>query len=363
MTARLAALLIFLLAGAAGAFTLPWQHPPPQNAAPPRPVASVILRDEPAPGHSVPGIIAARREVVLGFQTLGRIIARDVDIGSVVRQGDLLAALDPGDLQGDVRAASAAADAAEVELRTVQAAAERTRALARRNVSTTAQLEQAERALAAAEAAAQRARSELIRARDAARFAELRAPFDGVISAVFSNPGAVISAGEPVLTLSAQDGIEAVIDLPDNLAARLNLNAPYEVWSEMEPDLLLPAKVSQIDPVADPVTRTRQVHLALQDDSRFRLGALIRARPARPDIARLTLPRTAILQQGGSAHVWVVERRDGGASVTLRPVVTAASPVNGLVAITSGLQPGQEVVIRGVHSLNEGQAVGRSVTP
>ena len=75
-------------------------------------------------------------------------------------------------LQGDVRAARAAVEAAQVELLTAQATAERTRALARRNVASTAQLEQAERALTTTQAALQQAQSELIRARDAEGAAE-----------------------------------------------------------------------------------------------------------------------------------------------------------------------------------------------
>ncbi|WP_347267353.1 efflux RND transporter periplasmic adaptor subunit [Paracoccus sp. (in: a-proteobacteria)] len=326
-------------------------------------MASLILADDAAPGHSVPGIIAARREVVLGFQTLGRIAARDVDVGAVVRQGELLAALDPEDLQGDVRAAQAAADAAEVELRTVRAATGRTQALAQRNVASTAQLEQAERELAAAEATSQQARSQLIRARDAAGFARMTAPFDGVISAVFANAGAIVSAGEPVLTLSAQDGTEAVIDLPDAVAAAVELDDPYEIWSEMEPELLLPARVARIYPVADAATRTRRIHLALADGSPFRLGALIRARPARPAVARLMLPQSAILGGEGGARVWLIRREGGRATASLRAVTTLGPAVNGLIAITAGLQPGDEVAIRGIHSLAEGQEVGRSVTP
>ncbi|WP_258869748.1 efflux RND transporter periplasmic adaptor subunit, partial [Paracoccus thiocyanatus] len=168
------------------------------------------------------------------------------------------------------------------------------RALAGRNVASTAQLEQAERALAAAQAAAQQAQSELVRARDAAGFAEMRAPFDGVVSATFANAGAVVSAGEPVLRLSTQDGIEAVIDLPDTVLSHVRQGDPYEVWTENEPGRILPATVSQIEPVADAATRTRRIHLALEPDADLRLGALVRARPAGAAAARLVLPQAAV---------------------------------------------------------------------
>ncbi|WP_323033897.1 efflux RND transporter periplasmic adaptor subunit [Paracoccus sp. (in: a-proteobacteria)] len=358
-----ALLILFALAGGATGFSLPWQKAESQAAPPPRPVVSILVTDTEAASHSIPGVIAARIEVALGFQTLGRVTARNVDIGDVVQEGQVLAALNPDDLQGDVRAAQAAVEAAQVELSTAQATAERTRALTQRNVASTAQLEQAERAYATAQAAVQQAQSELIRARDAEGFAEMRAPFDGVISAVFVNAGAVVSAGEPVLQLSTRDRIEAVIDLPDMMRARINQGDPYEVWTENEPGRVLTASVSQIEPVADAATRTRRVHLALGQDADFRLGALVRARPAGATAARLVLPLAAILDRDGSEYVWVVTREGGQGIITLRPVQTLGPPIGGRVTVTSGLSPGEEVVIRGIQSLSEGQSVGQSVTP
>ncbi|ABL70741.1 efflux RND transporter periplasmic adaptor subunit [Paracoccus denitrificans] len=358
-----AVLILVALAGGAAGFTLPWQKPKVEAAAAPRPVVSILVSDTQAAGHSIPGVIAARIEVALGFQTLGRVTARNVDIGDVVRQGEVLATLNPDDLQGDVRTAQAAVEAAQVELRTARATAERTRSLVQRNVASTAQLEQAERALAAAQAAEQQAQSELIRARDAEGFAEMRAPFDGVVSAVFINAGAVVSAGEPVLRLSTQDGIEAVIDLPDIVLSRVRQGDPYEVWSESDPGRILPATVSQIEPVADAATRTRRIHLALGQDADLRLGALVRARIAGAAAAQLVLPQSAIIEQDGAEHVWVVSRDGEQGTVALRRIETLGPPVGGRIAVASGLAPGEEVVIRGIHSLTEGQSVGQSVTP
>lgn len=355
--------LAALIALVGAALALLSRSPVPVQEAHLRPVASVIINDQPPPEHSVPGIIAARIEVALGFQTLGRVTARNVDIGSVVRQGDVLATLNPDDLQGNVRAARAATEAAAVELDTALATATRTRALVKRNVASTAQLEQAERQLAAAQAADQQARSELIRALDAAGFAEMKAPFDGVISAVFVNSGAVVNAGEPVVQLSAQEGLEAVIDLPEAALSRINPDDGYEVWAEYEPDNRQPARITQIEPVADVATRTRRIHLALADEASFRLGALIRARPLGTGTPFLTVPQSAILTGNGEEQVWIVIRGDGKAVTELRSIATSGPAIGGRVSVTRGLSVGDEVVIRGIHSLTPGQRVGRSVSP
>lgn len=66
MTRLWAALIFVLLAGPAAAFTLPWQSASPREDRL-RPVVSIIVTDQPHPGRSVPGVIAARIDVILGF--------------------------------------------------------------------------------------------------------------------------------------------------------------------------------------------------------------------------------------------------------------------------------------------------------
>jgi multidrug efflux pump subunit AcrA (membrane-fusion protein) len=89
------------------ALAWPWSAPAPAAPVPPRPVASMIVDDSPIQTHSLPGAIRASTEVALAFQTLGRMTNRQVDVGDVVHKGQLLATLDPEDLQAEVRAAAA----------------------------------------------------------------------------------------------------------------------------------------------------------------------------------------------------------------------------------------------------------------
>ncbi|MDS9466934.1 efflux RND transporter periplasmic adaptor subunit [Paracoccus sp. MBLB3053] len=349
--------------GPAFGFQLPWSAPAPPDDEGFRPVASIIVSSSPAMNHSMPGVIKARTEVSLAFQTLGRLTARNVELGDVVRQGETLATLDPEDLQGQVAAAQAAADAAKVALETAEATAARTRALANRNVTTTANLEQAEQMLATARAAEQQAQSELIRARDTEQFAEMKAPFDGVISSIDVEPGEVVSAGQAVMQLSGQDELEVVIDVQPALLSRLAIGDSFEVWSENHPDIRNAARASRIEPVADAVTRTRRVHLSLENVEGFRLGALVRASPSTGEMTRLTIPRAAILLRQGVPHVWIVSRENEPARVSMRRIVTDSSGLQNQVTVSEGVTAGEEIVIRGIHSLQDGQAVGESVDP
>lgn len=355
-----------LLAAPAAAFEWPWGRGTAQPTPEPRPIVTEVLAERQQLGRSVPGVIVAQNQVTLAFQTLGRLISRDVELGDVVTKGQSLARLNPDDLTGNVRAAEAGLAAAQVQLATAQSTAERTRELARRQVAPTAQLEQAEQALAAAQAAAERAESELVRARDAESFAEITAPFDGVVSAVYENAGAVVAAGAPVIQLSAREGREAVIDLPESSVANLPPDVIYTVWEETAPERATSARVERIDPMADTATRMRRVHLSLENGGLFRLGALIRARL---DVAgsgnMLSVPEVALFDHDGAPHVWLVRRADpnGSSGTVHRTPVTTGISLDNRILIGSGLSPSAEVVVRGVHSLTEGQQVGQRIEP
>lgn len=362
-TAQIVPLLALLLATPAAAFDLPWTHrAEAAQDTPPRPVVSVIMDDIPSELRSFPGVVVAGTEVQLGFQTLGRLSARPVDVGDHVKEGALLAEQTPDDLQDNVRAARSAVDAAQVRLETARATAERTRDLAARNVATRAQLEQAERDLKAAEAGLTQAQSELVRAADAEGFARLLAPFDGVVSAVMENPGAVVGSGTPVLTLFDVNTREAVIDLPEAVVSTMPVGTLVDIWLESDEGTRSPGSVSRIEPLADAATRTRRLHLSMDNPTDFRLGALIRAQHGGPRANFLTLPEVAIGGTKDAPAVWVVTRDGAAATVALR-AVTLGMRLNGLVEVSSGLTAGEEVVIRGVHSLTEGQAVGERVEP
>ena len=333
-----------------------------QEDVPIRPVVSEIVEDRGEDARWIPGVVASRTQVTMAFQTLGRMVSRDVDLGDRVRQGDVLANLAAEDLEATTRAAEAALAAAEVQRDTARLTLERTRALAARNVASAAQLEQAQRAAAAAEAGAEQARSALVQAQDAQGYARMIAPFSGVVSAVYEAPGSVLSAGTPVLQLSAEDQREAVIDLPESALAGLPGDAVFTVWQRTDPDRQVRAVLDRIDPIADAATRTRRLYLTLPPDSPYRLGALVRARLGTAAEPALMLSAAAIFRRDGAPHVWRVLRQGDAARVEAVRI-TPAAEFQDSVLIGEGLEPGDEVVIRGVNSLADGQPVGPRVQP
>lgn len=349
------AVLIALLLGAAG--------PAGAESVPPptvRPVVSEIVAPDAARARQFTGVIVAAQDMTLAFQTLGRIEDRAVSVGDQVKAGDVLARLDQVTLDEDVANAEAALASADAQLITADSALSRARELAARGVDTAAREEEAARARAAAAAALERAEADLARARDAQGFAELHAPIDGIVTGTMIDAGAVVSAGAPVLTLAGAEGREAVIDLTDSVLSLLRLGDRFEVSLRAGPGVRVDGLLSEIEPVADASTRTRRVHIALIDPPRtFRIGALARARPLGRDGALLTLPVSAILTRDGRTWAWRVTRADR--SVRRIPITVGPVIYDDRAVIRDGLTPGDEIVVKGVNSLQDGQVVGPGV--
>ncbi|SPH23330.1 Multidrug resistance protein MdtA [Defluviimonas aquaemixtae] len=331
----------------------------PSGAAP-RPVVSVVVQPEAELPLTYVGTVASRIETDLGFPLIGTIAERPISAGDVVQRDEILARLDPEALDADLRAAEAGVAVAEAQLRSAADATDRARSLAETGAGSETRLEDAERALVAAEARLEQARASLASAQDTRDLATLTAPQDGVVTEIFAEPGATLSAGQPVLRLAATDAREIVIDLSEQDVAALEPGVEFQARLAANPAVTATATLRQIDPVAERTTRTRRLHLALKDapDS-FRLGALVRVTPLSGSDAGVVLPAGAVLDSDGpSPSVWRVDRADNQVE---RVPVTLGPRVGDYIVVTSGLSPGTEVVVKGIHSLEEGQIVGPRV--
>lgn len=329
--------------------------------APRRPVVSEILSPRAGLQHSYVGTIAPSTETNLGFPLAGTLAVRPVEEGDIVEKGATLARLDPQQLEAQLRSAQAGVTVATAQLNSARDAADRVNALVAKGVNSPSTAENTRRALVAAEARLAQAQAAAAQARQLLAFATLTAPRDGVITHIYAHPGAALSAGQKVVQLAATREREALVDLSEQDAAGLEPGAVFRVTLEAAPEISTTATLHRIDPVANPTTRTRRLHLTLTADpaDAFRLGALVQVAPDAQTRARLTLPLTALI--GGKPAVWIIagEGKDRKAH---RTDVTLGAEIGGRVVVTNGLQTGEEVVLKGVNSIEEGQIVGPSVS-
>ncbi|HQO30089.1 MAG TPA: efflux RND transporter periplasmic adaptor subunit [Accumulibacter sp.] len=287
------------------------------------------------------GEVRSRYEIPLSFRIPGKIIARPVDNGRLVKPGEELARLDPGDSSLALRAAEATLAQARAEML-------RYRQLRQKNFISASALEARETAFKTAQAQTDLARNQ-------SAYTVLSAEQSGVIGAIAAEVGQVVSAGQIVMRLARPETLEVVIAIPESRVPALRLQQPAEVTLWADTQARYAAVLRELSPVADPVTRTYAARVAIrQADQRLRLGmtASVRFRQAGED-SRLSVPLSAIFQQDGQPAVWVV---GADKRVALRPVrVAAYRETNAL--LDSGLQRGERIVVAGVHKLTSGETI------
>lgn len=325
-----------------------------------RPVVSEFVTPKSGLQPSWVGTVAARIETDLGFPRIGTLAERPVNLGDVVTQDQVLALQDPQDLDADLRAAQAGVTVAEARANSARDAADRVNALVKRGVDSEAASQSAAAQLAAAEAFLEQAQATLVGAEDARKNATLRAPQEGVVTQVFAEPGSTLAAGAPVLRLAGTEDREVIIDLSESDVAGLIIGAIFSVRLEANPALETTAHLTSIDPVATRATRTRQLRLAMAADAPagFRLGALVQVEPMDETAVRTSLPLTALIDGSEPTQVWRISTTDRSVS----RVTVETGPIAGnRVLILNGLSTGDEIVVKGVNSIKDGQIVGPRV--
>jgi RND family efflux transporter MFP subunit len=343
-----------LLLGALGALTA-CHRQAAAPALPIRPVLSIIAAPEAAGGTAFAGTVAARYESALSFRVLGRMVAFDVSVGEKVAKGARLAALDPTPFQLALRDADAELARTEAHLHEAKSAAARQRQLFSEGVTAKAEFEAAQHEWEIAEAATAAARAGVRLAQEHLGYAELHTEFDGVVAATRGDVGQVVQPGQEVVRVVRPEEREAVVDVPDNIAADLRPGSAFLVSSEAEPATRVKGQVREIAPQADASTRTRRVRVTLVDPPlNFRLGTIVKAVPEINIGAEINLPSSALLERDGRTFVWVIDPSTSKAST--QEVKLGARDADSFRVI-EGLAPGTRVVTAGVHSLSPDQVV------
>ncbi|CAO3420775.1 hypothetical protein [Azospirillum argentinense] len=322
-----------------------------------RPVRTVTV--EPVTfrmGGSATGTIEARADADLGFRIAGKLVERKVDVGSLVKAGDVLARLDDQDQRNALRTAEAnlaSAKADQVQARNEES---RKRELLANGNAPQAQFDAALLAMRTADAKVVATQAALQSARDRVGYTELRADRDGVVTTIGAEPGQVVEAGQMVVRVAQPEEREAVFNVAETGIRAAPKDPVIDVSLAGAPDIVAVGRVREISPQADPVTRTHTVRIALDNPpDALRLGATVIGRLKQPPAPVVELPGTALFEEAGRSFVWLVDPK--AQTVRRQPVVIRARDGDGPVIVTEGLTRGDVVVTAGVHSLSEGQRV------
>lgn len=313
--------------------------------------------------HEYAAEVKARVESRLSFRVGGKLASRAVNLGDTVKAGQVLARVDAQDLRLAEAAASAAVAAARTNRDQAGQDYKRFVDLQRQGFISAAELERRDSAFKAAQAQLEQAKAQADVQGNQAAYAQLLADGAGVVTGVSAEPGQVLAAGTPVVTIALDGPRDVVFSVPEDQVARVKAAASVpgalkvRLWGSNK---TAPLTLREVAAAADPVTRT----FLIKADAGKLDVALGQSATVVLDLPQVNgvikLPLAAVLQQGGKSSVWVL---DGG-SMTVKPVPVQIGGAEGNeVVIAGGLTAGQEVVVAGVHVLNPGQKVKRYVPP
>lgn len=305
------------------------------------PAATVSAREVTAGTHrateDVVGTVRARLRAVIEAKVSGRIVRLPVAPGQAVAMGDLLAELDVAEFKARVEQAQAVLEQATRELARFQA-------LLKQEAVTQAEYDAVESRHRVARAAVEEAQTMV-------GYATITAPFAGIVTRKPAEVGDLATPGRPLVEIEDPGSLRFEADVPVTLGgqARLGDRLPVTLSTVPEP---VEGVVSEIDPAADPVSRTFRLRLDLPTDCGARAGLFGRVAIPLGESAILTVPSEAVVVRGQLELVFVVT--DGRASMRL---VKTGKRLGSDVEILAGLEPKERVVISGAAGLADGQPV------
>ena len=309
-------------------------------------------RAELATGISANGNIAPWQEAVIGAESNGwRLAEVRVNVGDVVKRGQVLATFAADLVQADLAQSRAAVAEAEATLADASANAQRARELQASGALSAQQINQ----LLTAERTAQ-ARLDALRAgvkTQQLRLAQTQvlAPDHGVISARSATVGAVVPAGMELFRLIRQGRLEWRAEVAASELAQVKPGQKVSVVAAG--GVTVSGTVRMVAPTVDAATRNGLVYVDLPQPGPVKAGMFARGDFAIGSSSALTLPQSAVLLRDGFSYVF----RLGPDNKVAQAKVTVGRRVGERIEITGGLDPAARVVASGAGFLADGDTV------
>ena len=311
------------------------------------PQRDMVVRDVVASGA-----VAAWEEVSVGVELSGlRVADVEVEVGSVVQQGDVLLRLDARTLDAHLAEAEAAVAEAGANLEVAERKAQRVGELAAQKLVSQQEADEVHAARTSAGARLATATASRDSARVQRDFTVVRAPAAGVVSARSVQPGQVVAAGTELLRLIRDGRLEWRAELAVTDLLRVDPGATVFVRSPEGGEVA--GTVRRVSPALDPQRRIGMIYADLPEPGALRAGMFAQGRVALGQASVLLVPVDAIVRRDGRAHVFVV---DADRRVHERGVETGTI-FGERIEVRSGLDGDERVVERGAGFLGDGDLV------
>ena len=297
------------------------------------------------------GSLTPVQGVTVAADTPGRVTRIAFESGAPVNAGDLLVQLDTATEDASLRAAKATAALARANLK-------RTRELRKKQQTSPAELDAAKARYEEAQAQVQSINTTIAKK-------SIRAPFSGRLGMRQVNLGEVLSSGDPVATLQSADPIYVDFSLPQQQLPLLAAGARVRVTTDAAPEETFLGTISAISPEVDKASRNLRLQATIANpDEHLRGGMFANVAVVLPERQTvLAIPLTAVLFAPFGNSVFVIDKaqtsegEDTPKLMLQQRFVRLGKQRGDYVAVSKGLEAGEQVVSSGVFKLRSGMQV------
>ena len=298
------------------------------------------------------GSIAAWQEASVGTEANGlRLNDVKVNVGDVVKRGQVLATFAPDTVQADLAQIRASVAEAEATLAEAAGNAQRARELDASGALSAQQINQYLTLERTAQARLNAQKALLQTQQLRLRQTQVVAPDAGIISARSATVGAVLPAGQELFRLIRQGRLEWRGEVASNDLARINPGMTANLVGPSGQNVV--GKVRMVAPTVDATTRNGLVYVDLPAGTTVRAGMFARGDFELGNSPALTLPQSAVVLRDGFSYVYTVAENNKVSQVK----VQAGRRVGDRVEITGGLNAKDRVVAAGAGFLGDGDTV------
>ncbi|MBC7216107.1 MAG: efflux RND transporter periplasmic adaptor subunit [Burkholderiaceae bacterium] len=305
---------------------------------------------------TLPGTLQGYVQASIAARVSGYLRRWTHDIGSRVKQGELLAEIETPEIDQQLAQAIAAREQAAASLALARSTAQRWEALRQKDVVAQQDLEERRNAVATATANLAAAEANVQRLRQMEGFKRVLAPFAGVVTRRNVDVGDLIDAGagRVLFTMAQTDPLRIYVNVPQSYASRIQPGQPVVVTQAELQGKRFEGKVARTAGAIDIATRQMQVEVSLPNpDGSLLPGAYVQVEVPLPPSKVLTVPENALLFRAEGTRVAIV---DAHGKVHLQPV-TLGRNYGGSIEALSGLQGKEQLVLNPSDALAEGDTV------
>lgn len=324
------------------------------------------VRAEPQGGVRVrtfSGAAKAGVEAQISFKVGGTLEQLNAEVGDFIREGDLIAVLDPVDYELQVEQTRASREQSEAMAVKAQADFERIRGLYERDNASRADYDAARAAADSAWAQVRASDKQLEQAERSLAYCKLRSPTDGDVAETPAEVNENVSAGQPIVRLNARTVAEVAVSIPEVLIGDIRKGmAVQEIRFDALPGRRFSGVVSEMAPTATQGLTTYPVTIRLPRNYSEILPGMAAdvsfsfATNEKGD--RFVLPTEAVGEDAnGVRYVFVVKPSGEQLGLVEKREVGVGDLVSGGLEIFSGVRPGELVVTAGVSQIREGMEV------